>query len=90
MDQCADCAMVQSHLKKVQMARKEYQENKEAAAAAFASGASPRQHTTFAADMQKVLILPKTTLKSQYFVSRLTDFDETFSELNGEKDMCLF
>ena len=89
IDKCADCAMVQSHLKNAQMARKEYQKDKEAAAAAFSGGTSPRQHATLAADMQKVLMLPKTTLKSQYFVSRLTVFNETFSELNGEKDMCL-
>ena len=82
--------MVQSHLKKAQMARKEYQKDKEAAADAFSSGAYPRQHATLAADMQKVLMLPKTTFKSQYFVSRLTVFNETFSELNGENNMCLF
>ena len=34
-------------------------------------------------------MLTKTTLKSQYFLSRLTVFNDIFSELNGERSFCL-
>ena len=87
-DKCEQCKMLKLHLENARLARKEYQNDKKIAASS-SHGNTTSQHATLAADMQKVIMLPKTTLKSQYFVSRLTVFNETFSELNGENDMCL-
>ena len=39
-----------------------------------------------AADMQKVILLPKMTLKEHFIVSRLVTFNETFASLNNTTD----
>lgn len=44
---------------------------------------------SFAVEMQKVLLLPKMTIKDSNFVSQLTVFNEIFAELSGANDLCL-
>ena len=34
-------------------------------------------------------MLPKMNLKSQYFISRMAIFNETFCDLNGKQDICI-
>ena len=37
-------------------------------------------------DMQKIILLPKTTLKEHFFVSRLVVFNETFASVKEDDD----
>lgn len=79
---CHKCTYAKQHLENASLARHSYQRdrNKEN---------PPNGHMSLAVDMQKVIMLPKTSLKSQYFVSRLTVFNETFCDLKGNGDYCL-
>ena len=44
----------------------------------------------FTADMQKVLLLPKSTTKNHFFVRRLVVFNETFACMSGSlPDFCI-
>ena len=82
VDGCATCVAAKEHLDSAREARENYQNEKHNCKEAT-------DHIFLAADMQKVILLPKTSLKSQYFVSRLTIFNETFCDLNGSKDICV-
>ena len=43
----------------------------------------------FTADMQKIIFLPKITLKEHFFVSRLVIFNETFASVKNNKDFVI-
>jgi len=73
---CAICAASREHLERAKNARHEYHKTN--------SG------KTYAADMQKIILLPKLTTKQHFFVSRLVVFNETFACLNeGENDIAV-
>lgn len=47
------------------------------------------KHNVFTVDMQKVIILPKMTIKNSFFVSRLVVFNETFAPLHKATNLCV-
>ncbi|CAH1111423.1 unnamed protein product [Psylliodes chrysocephalus] len=50
----------------------------------------PNSIKVYCADMQKVLLLPKLSLKSSVFVSKLVVFNETFASLTkDEENICI-
>jgi len=61
------------HLERARAARHEYQQP-----------AASDEHV-FAADMQKVILLPKMTIKEHFFVSRLVVFNETFASITAKQ-----
>ena len=65
---CQKCAAAKIHLENASLARHSYQQDRSEENSPAAG------HMTMAADMQKVIMLPKMNLKSQYFVSRLTKY----------------
>ena len=79
-EQCELCKKATLHLKKAEEARTEYRKDKEE---------EDPTASTFAADMQKVILLPKMTLKEHFFVSRLVVFNETFASVYGEVDLLI-
>ena len=80
-EECYICAKRKDYEDQYHAARKCYQED---VAKQF-----PLDHCLIACDMQKVIMLPKTELKLQCFIKRLTVFIETFSLLSVEKYYCL-
>ena len=75
-----NCKAAKQHLENVHIARQAYYEEGK-------SAIIDEKRITLAVDMQKVLQLPKLTLKAQFFVSHLTVFNETFCDLKGNKDV---
>jgi len=73
--QCEVCLHYSKHLDRARAARHEYQLP------------VPDDCTVLAADMQRVILLPKMTIKEHFFVSRLVVFNETFASLSaGQPD----
>ena len=63
-----------------EIARKLYQEDQKEI---------PENCGIYTEDMQKVLLLPKMTIKEHFFVSRLVIFNETFASVNKDGDFVL-
>jgi len=72
-ESCEICVAARLHLERARVSRQEY--------------GKPHQADTsvFAVDMQKVILLPKMTIKEHFFVSRLVVFNETFASLTSDK-----
>jgi hypothetical protein len=69
-------------LNRAKAAREEYQRS--------VVDKTDNQHI-FAVDMQKVILLPKMTIKEHFFVSRLVVFNETFASISDQRDyVCLW
>jgi len=78
-DNCMICISSKEHLERARKARREYQDQH-----------SDITNKTYTADMQKIILLPKLTIKQHFFVSRLVVFNETFACLNeGQKDLAM-
>lgn len=71
--QCSICSNYDVHKQRYTIARQQYLED--------TTKKWDDDWELYAADMQKVLILPKMTLKNSFFVSRLVVFHETFANL---------
>ena len=82
VEPCEVCEEGNRHLLKAQQAREAYRKDKE-------ENQNPTDTSVFTADMQKVILLPKLTLKEHFFVSRLVIFNETFASLTGEPDLLI-
>ena len=67
---CEVCVEFKKHKEKFAEARSEYRRQ------------IPDGQAAFAADMQRVILLPKLSSKEHLFVSRLVTFYETFASLN--------
>ena len=80
-EECHICAKRKDYKDQYHAARNCYQED---VAKQF-----PFYHCLIACDMQKVIMLPKTELKLQYFIEKLTVFIERFSLLSVEKYYCV-
>ena len=78
---CESCTQTRQHLRDARLARQFYQKDRDES--------PPEGCIILAADMQKVMLLPKMSLKSQYFLSRLTVFNETFCSLHESGDFCV-
>ena len=75
---CELCQVFHQHQQKYRKARIEYQKP------------VPDNVVCYAADMQKVIVLPKLTTKEHVFVSRLVTFNETFaSKSPGYPSYCV-
>ena len=79
VEDCNDCEMAKIHLEKAKKARENYQKDHE----------YPQDSAVFAADMQRVILLPKLPSKEHFFVSRLVVFNETFAALSDSPDYCM-
>ena len=79
---CDNCEKLKQHRENFEQARIAYQNDRECSN-------TKEGHIVLAADMQKVIMLPKMSIKSQYFLSRLTVFNETFCRLDGLGDYCV-
>jgi hypothetical protein len=77
--ECEVCTVSKAHQNTAQAMRRQYQCDRDT----HAQGDEGR----FAVDMQKVLLLPKMRIKEHFFVSRLTLFNETFTDLSGKQDI---
>ncbi|XP_030757813.1 uncharacterized protein LOC115883597 [Sitophilus oryzae] len=79
---CQICMEYQKHQKRYRVASEKYM-----------GGVDQSINSTterYAVDMQKVIIIPKMTIKNSYFVSRLVIFHETFANLKkGGENMCI-
>ncbi|MES9882743.1 MAG: hypothetical protein ABW185_17895 [Sedimenticola sp.] len=75
---CETCRKFEQHLSSAENARHAYKDDN--------SAEFPDNTVVFAADMQRVLLLPKMTTKEHLFVSRLVVFNETFASLTGSED----
>ena len=77
-NQCAECIAYAKHKVRYTQASIEYQKP------------IPEEVVCLTADMQRVILLPKLTIKEHVFVSRLVTFDETFaSKTLGKPDCCI-
>ena len=77
-NQCAECIAYAKHKVRYTQARIEYQKP------------IPEEVACLTADMQRVIVLPKLTIKEHVFVSRLVTFNETFvSKTLGKPDYCI-
>ena len=74
---CKDCADFNNHKVRYTQARRKYQED---------VASDNDNQSILAADMQKVILLPKMTTKEHFFVSRLAVFNETFASLKEDVD----
>lgn len=79
---CEICQKYEIHKTRYTVARQKYNED------------STKKWTSdfeiFSVDMQKILILPKMTIKKSVFVSRLVVFHETFANLQaGKENKCV-
>lgn len=66
---CETCVTAKRHIERARKAREEYQKPVE------------DDVSTYAVDMQRVILLPKLSTKESFFVSRLVVFNETFANL---------
>ena len=89
-DKCEKCELnencelyddLQKHLHEAKEARKLYMDDKQKN--------WPGDTKVYAVDMQKVIMLPKMSIKEHFFVSRLTVFNETFASLSEKDDICV-
>lgn len=79
---CNICCSAQQHLDRAIAAREEYQKT---------VVDKSEKEQIFAVDMQKVILLPKMTIKEHFFVSRLVVFNETFAGISDQQDyVCLW
>ena len=81
-DSCTECLNGKKHLDRAGKARAEYRKD------SCCFDYDPNVGI-YAADMQKVILLPKMTLKEHFFISRLVVFNETFACLTPGKDILL-
>ena len=80
VDDCADCEAGKEHDRKYRAARAYYSQDRD----------GDMQNTAiYTADMQKVILLPKLTVKEHFFVSRLVVFNETFASVKQDGDYVL-
>ena len=79
---CQVCEDGNRHLAKAKQARDAYRKDRE-------ENKNALNTSVFTADMQKVILLPKLTLKEHFFVSRLVVFNETFAALTEEPDLLI-
>lgn len=79
---CEACMQYKKHRERYRIAREEYTKD---------SKQEFHENTDiYAVDMQKVIIIPKMTIKNSFFVSRLVVFHETFANLKqGGENMCV-
>lgn len=78
---CKKCQSYELHRERYISAKQEYTKDKECKWSC--------EYNVYTVDMQKVLIIPKMTIKNSYFISRLVVFNETFAALHHEKNKCL-
>jgi len=78
-DSCEICVYAKAHLDRARKARVEYDNE-------MVIDKENNSKKVFAADMQKIILLPKLTTKEHFFVSRLVTFNETFACLNNENE----
>lgn len=81
---CLICEKYDMHKRRYTIARQNYEHD--------VSKKWDDGHEIYAVDMQKILILPKMTIKNSFFVSRLVVFHETFANLKpaGENKCVLW
>lgn len=72
---CDICKKYDLHKTRYTVARKQYNED--------SNKKWTNDFEIYSVDMQKVLILPKMTIKNSFFVSRLVAFHETFANLQA-------
>uniref|UniRef100_A0A1Y1LR10 Uncharacterized protein n=1 Tax=Photinus pyralis TaxID=7054 RepID=A0A1Y1LR10_PHOPY len=79
---CSTCVTYETHKRRYTSARKFYTED--------STQTWGDDFELYAVDMQKVLLLPKMTIKDAFFVSRLSVFHETFANLKPKgKNKCV-
>ena len=78
VDVCEKCKIFRDNEENVKAARTHYQEDQNVDA---------YNTSIFTADVQKVILFPKLTLKERYFVSRLVVFYETFASVKKMSTM---
>lgn len=79
---CSICENHKIHKQRYTIARQKYMQD--------TSNKWNDEYEIYAVDMQKILILPKMTIKNSFFVSRLVVFHETFANLKpGCKNKCV-
>ncbi|KAF5281753.1 hypothetical protein FQR65_LT14548 [Abscondita terminalis] len=79
---CDICKKYDIHKIRYTVARKQYNED--------SSKKWTSDFEIFSVDMQKILILPKMTIKNSFFVSRLVVIHETFANLQaGHENKCV-
>ena len=81
VSECETCSKYMKHKERYTLARQFYVEDKTTEWA--------ESINIYTVDMQKVLILPKMTIKNSFFVSRLVVFNETFAPLHNGENLCL-
>lgn len=82
VDVCERCKVGRDHEEKAKAARTHYREDRD--------GAADAENTSiFTVDMQKVILLPKMTIKEHFFVSRLVVFNETFASVKEDGDFVI-
>ena len=82
VDACEQCKVGRDHEEKAKAARTHYCEDRD--------GAADAENTSiFTVDMQKVILLPKMTIKEHFFVSRLVVFNETFASVKEDGDFVI-
>lgn len=79
---CDMCAKYEKHRSRYIAARQMYQTDS-------ADTNWSANEYAYTVDMQKIVILPKMTIKNSYFVSRLIVMHETFAALHNNKNKCL-
>ena len=80
-DSCSVCVNAKQHLHEAKEARKAYIDDNQRT--------WPDDTKVYAVDMQKVLMLPKMSIKEHFFVSRLMVFNETFASISEKDDICV-
>ena len=82
-DSCTICTDFDKHHLLYVEARKAYEDDRD-------KKRYPNSFGVYSVDMQKVLLLPKMSLKSSVFVSKLVVFNETFALLlNNGQNICV-
>lgn len=82
-ESCTTCTDFDKHHLMYIEARKAYDDDRDKE--------HSNSHRVYSVDMQKVLLLPKMSLKSSVFVSKLVVFNETFASLlnHDENNICV-
>lgn len=79
---CLVCDNYNIHKRRYTVARQKYTED--------TTKQWDNEWELYAVDMQKILILPKMTIKNSFFISRLVVFHETFANLkSGKQNKCV-
>ena len=76
-ENCEKCNVLKLHLERAKKARKFYLKDHQDI---------PDNFSIFTADMQKVVLLRKMTIKEHFFVSRLVVFNESFASVKEDCD----